>query len=654
MAPKKQQQVFNDPGDTGTLKQRKDRVNKMYTNFQQEEQDTVKQFRQFNEDFKQAIASLVPPLPIPASKDQCATAVSRLVQKHAQLVHEWQPKRQQMQQLWNQLLDRAATISATYTRMTRDGLKIGTIGRSNHEHLGDLDLCHKSLFDETQGPRDHILLQEQIQKMLDGQRDDVKNYILVGSSRFSSHLDRKRNNPPKVVFSNRLFRPASTNTDLPLEIQSMIYSHSDLESCVTLRQVSRSWYSVFKSSEEFFESKVKERFPWMYPEDEMNTWALCALVFVRRLNSKKWQPPKEMNKIPQTIRKLTPLHEVVATELELGEKLPYDFEAIDGEVIEVQTDEVRHWKQTTHNGRYGNTHNPKPEFPYFHLKYLQCVRQEPKKEEDKFKTICSNEKHTIIKFKPGGEPCKMIILPPLMKLMRNEYDITPVEARKHHIIVRCQRDNRDGYDTRMVYVFDRNKPLHFKNAINYKFNYKEVKEISNIHFETSSKYSGGDQYLFGSTQHGRMLAYGSATAVPVAVYNGLIWWCYKGSKLFPTFVDVQQPGEKVFCRKDKIVMVDEKRTFGDMNNQFRQSTKPGMGRFVLRDLNNGVLVIDLANTTATNIVNPNQGQHLGPNIVMGFVDDKFCAKYVSTATMKKYEEAKLWKTKPKERNRWGL
>lgn len=654
MGPKKKQHVIQDFGDTGSLKQRKDRANKMYTTFEQEKKDLIAHFRQFNEDFKQAVAALVPPLAVPSSKDQCATAVNRLVQKHAQLVHEWQPKRQHMLQLWSQLLDKAATISATYTRMTRDGLKIGYIGKNNQEQLDDLDLDYKHLVKETQGPRDHILLQEQIQKMLECQHDDIKNFILVDSSRFSHHLDWKRKNPPKVVFSNRLFRPGSTNTDLPLEIQSMIYSYSDLESCVTLRQVSRSWYNAFKSSEEFFESKVKERFPWMYPEDEMNTWALCALVFVRRLHSKKWQSQREMNRIAPTVRKPTPSHEVVATELELGEKLPCDFEPLDGEVIEVQTDEVSHWKRMTNNGNHESRHHPKPEFPYLHLKYMQCIPEEPTK-EDKFKTVCSDEKKTVIKFKPGGEPSMMLILPPSVKLMRKDsYGPGPVQAQKHHIVVRCQvgDDSRRGYssyDFGTVYVFPRNKPLHHKNAIQYKFNYRNLKEFCGIHMDSSGNYSGGHKYVFGDTHHGVLREYASTTAVPVAVYNGLIWFCSKGTKVLPTFVDLQQPGV-VFYRRDKIVMLEESKS---SSGEFRQCTKQGLGRFLFRNFTGGILVIDLANTTATTVVNPNEGQYDGPNIVMGFVNDKFWAKYVSHETMKKYEAAKLWKVKPKQRNPWG-
>lgn len=58
----------------------------------------------------------------------------------------------------------------------------------------------------------------------------------------------------------------------------------------------------------------------------------------------------------------------------------------------------------------------------------------------------------------------------------------------------------------------------------------------------------------------------------------------------------------------------------------------------------GVLVIDLASTTATNVFTPKKDQR-NPDIVMGFVDDKFVAKFVDSKTMKRYEQEKLWKTK---------
>ncbi|KAG5358632.1 hypothetical protein CJU89_5269 [Yarrowia sp. B02] len=209
--------------------------------------------------------------------------------------------------------------------MQRDGLNIGNIGKQN---LKTLEWEDQDPPGNTSSSDDHMLLQAQIHKMVSDQTDEMKSYILVEANRFSQHLARTKKSAPKVVFNNRLFRPGTANKDLPPEIQTMIYSHSDLESCVNLRQVSRSWYSSFKGSEEFFENKVKERFPWMYPEDEMNTWALCALVFVCRLHSKKWQSTNDMTKIANATRTLNPLREIAAVELECGEKLPKDFEPL--------------------------------------------------------------------------------------------------------------------------------------------------------------------------------------------------------------------------------------------------------------------------------------------------------------------------------------
>jgi hypothetical protein len=104
----------------------------------------------------------------------------------------------------------------------------------------------------------------------------------------------------------------------------------------------------------------------MYPKDEMNTWSLCALVFIHRLKRKKWQSLTQMNRIALTVRKMTHLHEIVAAEMELGEKLPHGFEPLDGEVIEVQTREVVDWNSHTQKGKYGLEHNPKPEVSHFH------------------------------------------------------------------------------------------------------------------------------------------------------------------------------------------------------------------------------------------------------------------------------------------------
>lgn len=108
-------------------------------------------------------------------------------------------------------------------------------------------------------------------------------------------------------------------------------------------------------------------------------------------------------------------------------------------------------------------------------------------------------------------------------------------------------------------------------------------------------------------------------------------------------MDLQQPGI-FFYRRDKTVLVANVSGYGDLNNHFRQCEKPGLGRFLLRNFMEGVLVIDLASTTATNVFTPKKDQR-NPDIVMGFVDDKFVAKFVDSKTMKRYEQEKLWKTK---------
>ncbi|KAG5358941.1 hypothetical protein CJU90_3668 [Yarrowia sp. C11] len=343
--------------------------------------------------------------------------------------------------------------------------------------------------------------------------------------------------------------------------------------------------------------------------------------------------------------------------MELGEKLPYGFEALDGDVIEVQTREVSSWKQRTNNGKYGLTHNPKPEFPYFHLKYLQCIPKETKP-EDKFETVCSNEKHTVIKFKPGGESTMFLILPPLLQPVRRResYDPLPFEADDHTITVRCDDPGRrDGYYSEpTVYVFQRDKPLHFRNAVVYRFNYREITHLRKSLFFRNNQNGQVDfrTYEFSDTQHGIMRVYASeSSAIPIALYDGLVWWCYRGTKIFPTFVDLQQPGE-VFYRKDKIIVIDERIPFGERDNQFHQCKKPGMERYVLRKIGGGVQVIDLVNATVTNVVNPRKYQ-THPYIVMGFVDDKFWAKFLDTKTMDSYEREKLWKTKSIEEDRWG-
>lgn len=123
----------------------------------------------------------------------------------------------------------------------------------------------------------------------------------------------------------------------------------------------------------------------------------------------------------------------------------------------------------------------------------------------------------------------MIILPASMKLVqkRERHEPIPIETHKHHIIVcRVNNDTRNHrysnyYTASTVYVFPRDKPFHFKNALQYRFDRRELKNRANILYFGSK----GEKYQFFDLQHKVICDHFTTTAQPVAVSDGLIWWC---------------------------------------------------------------------------------------------------------------------------------
>lgn len=65
-------------------------------------------------------------------------------------------------------------------------------------------------------------------------------------SPFSTHLvPKKRPRPVTTAVPDNL----AAHTQLPLEIMTMVYDLADLESCVSLRETSSAWYSLFQKTD---------------------------------------------------------------------------------------------------------------------------------------------------------------------------------------------------------------------------------------------------------------------------------------------------------------------------------------------------------------------------------------------------------------------
>ncbi|KAG5369711.1 hypothetical protein CJU90_3217 [Yarrowia sp. C11] len=178
---------------------------------------------------------------------------------------------------------------------------------------------------------DHIgLLQTRIWSLLENQTTEVKEWWYLHNNEFTEHLNITKERPEFLesganeILSANIY---SSKPIFPLEISTIIMSYCSLETCVSLRQVSRVWYHAFQLTD--LESSVKQRCPWFRLEGELHSWSECALVFVQRQNSGKWSSADSFeDNIPlRPLDENTP-YRVEPIELELGEKLPADFEPI--------------------------------------------------------------------------------------------------------------------------------------------------------------------------------------------------------------------------------------------------------------------------------------------------------------------------------------
>ncbi|KAG5361779.1 hypothetical protein CKK34_4664 [Yarrowia sp. E02] len=137
---------------------------------------------------------------------------------------------------------------------------------------------------------DHIgLLQTRIWSLLENQTTEVKEWWYLHNNEFTEHLNITKERPEFLesganeILSANIY---SSKPIFPLEISTIIMSYCSLETCVSLRQVSRVWYHAFQLTD--LESSVKQRCPWFRLEGELHSWSECALVFVQRQNSGKW------------------------------------------------------------------------------------------------------------------------------------------------------------------------------------------------------------------------------------------------------------------------------------------------------------------------------------------------------------------------------
>ncbi|KAG5356155.1 hypothetical protein CJU89_5875 [Yarrowia sp. B02] len=193
-----------------------------------------------------------------------------------------------------------------------------------------------------------------------------------------------------------------------------------------------------------------------------------------------------------------------------------------------------------------------------------------------------------------------------------------------------------------THIFPIDKTFHYRNATSY-LNVKvhlfgQDAAISNLELTEWSIYDR-DKHVF------RPVFEGGRPVKPVGLYAGVIWWhgCdITHEFLVPTFLD----GEivAVFYNSAQIIR------FGirDTTNEFFQcSNEQNASQFAMRRLENGVQLLDMSKGKMINLIAPHKlekedfitAEELGRGkIVVGLVDKKVHARYLSGKTLRRYEK----------------
>ena len=129
-----------------------------------------------------------------------------------------------------------------------------------------------------------------------------------------------------------------------------------------------------------------------------------------------------------------------------------------------------------------------------------------------------------------------------------------------------------------------------------------------------------NNYSLASFEYQEMISYTStASALPVAFYEGLVWWNMNLRSLIPTFLDLESPG-KVFCRRDKIIRGP------DLYHAKQGSKSRNSSQFVVGQSIIGLEVIDLMTGIITSVEGPGDWdwcKKMKTRFFPGFVNGSF-------------------------------
>lgn len=572
-----------------------------YASLKAAQEQLMEASKQLNQQIDEAYEAIVPQLPDPVSRDECVSAMNRLIEEDRRFYGKWASNKQH---LAVQLQGHAERLAA-FERHFHEH-KLESQYRAPVEFWMRQTRRETYTWRERHKPVDRALkLQLAVQSLVDNQDEDMRQWYLAECMPFGSHLDKKPSSKPGVVVETK-------ESCLPLEIASLIYANCDLESCLELRQANSFWYKAFKQSDDVLENVLAARYPWFRLEGDLETWGDCMLVFVKRLAT--WNTAENFSDIQLVRTEPTPQRFITATTLGFGEKPPSGFSTIQ-----------------THNSACLSYNCGK-----LHLSHRSsyavmdaCTLETRFGDWGRFSVVStvSTDEETILRV-DGLE----ITLP---KTIREE-DLqdwegleSPVLVRNHHILVRA----RD-----IVFLFSLEKPLHYENSFIYAGG-DPGKEVGHIHFaKTQDKTVGGlhDPFCDELVTVPLPLQH----LEPTASYKGLIW-CREAISytsdvvLVPTFVDLKAP-TKIYYRRDRCLPIS------DPWNWLRQAGTSGNTHIVTSMSPQGLTLVDLDAESVTYVLKPDyeavnaRGRAGREMLLPGFDGNKFQVWYIEHESVKRY------------------
>lgn len=470
-------------------------------------------------------------------------------------------------------------------------------------------------------PRKKVLLQSGLIRLVEKQDDETKLWFFkTHLAKYGAHVTSRHWGTPRPVaflknpslhVTKSTGKPTKalkrTDSRLPSEMMTLVYSFCDLEACVTLREVNSGWFSAFKQLEPLFKKMLEKRNPWITPGDgDLITWTDCVLVFVGRLRNPKWEKVDWHRELAMT---LNPVERkaVVASELKFGELLPSNFKSLVGEGGCVSR-ECRHFHASTSDIEF--------------KKNMWTGKTVDSETAFKERPDLSDDTKTVFQYYDD-----VITFPSIM----SKEDLFDEERGPYISLFPSYISANIGHQ---LWVFPRDKPHYHHVTVYEKFLcvHTEIQGmlLAKEYYQNSDSEEGEMYLLHVESKQLLPLSWVARREdwmdtdfepVPAASYNGLLWWRY-GIFLVPTFVDLNEP-HKTYYRRDRIIMGVSK----GVHTQGERSRDLGRYTVGRSDVDSMVEVVDLETRTITTVYSPQYWtQHVMQRMYLGFVEGQFQAR----------------------------